>query len=93
MVSDEFRSPLHGILASAEFLREMTSDEPQVELISTVQHCGRTLLVSEHLAACPLLLTFSQDTINHILDYSKINSYEKISSTGSQEKKGLPAAP
>lgn len=51
MVSDEFRSPLHGILASAEFLREMTSEETQVELISTVQHCGRTLLVRKYLAA------------------------------------------
>lgn len=45
MLLDEFRSPLHGMLASAEFLREMTSEDAQVELISTVQHCGRTLLV------------------------------------------------
>ena len=47
---DEIRSPLHGILASADFLRELTSEEPQVELISTVQHCGRTLLVGRYLS-------------------------------------------
>ncbi|SLM37381.1 histidine kinase-group i protein [Lasallia pustulata] len=70
-ISHEFRSPLHGILASAEFLREMTSEEAQAELISTVQQCGRTLL----------------DTINHILDFSKINSYEKNSSSGNHDKK------
>ena len=60
-ISHEFRSPLHGILASAEFLRELTIDETQSELISTVQNCGRTLL----------------ETINHVLDFSKINSFEK----------------
>ena len=60
-ISHEFRSPLHGILASAEFLRELTTDETQLELISTVQNCGRTLL----------------ETVNHVLDFSKINSFEK----------------
>lgn len=64
-ISHEFRSPLHGILASAEFLREMTIDETQSELISTVQNCGRTLL----------------ETINHVLDFSKINSFEKSRSS------------
>ena len=60
-ISHEFRSPLHGILASTEFLQEMTDDETQSELISTIQSCGRTLL----------------ETINHVLDFSKINSFEK----------------
>lgn len=60
-ISHEFRSPLHGILASTEFLQELTTDETQSELISTVQSCGRTLL----------------ETINHVLDFSKINSFEK----------------
>lgn len=65
-ISHEFRSPLHGILASAEFLRELANDETQSELISTVQNCGRTLL----------------ETINHVLDFSKINSFEKSSFSG-----------
>src|ERR1700727_1434944 len=58
---DEFRSPLHGILASAEFLRDSHLDASQIEFISTIQNCSGTLL----------------DTINHVLDYSKINSFEK----------------
>jgi signal transduction histidine kinase len=59
-ISHELRSPLHGILASAEFLVETATTSFQQNLISTVDSCGRTLL----------------DTINHILDYSKINSFE-----------------
>ncbi|KAH6681445.1 M3EW, histidine kinase-group I protein [Halenospora varia] len=60
-ISHEFRSPLHGILASTEFLRESELDTSQLEFIGTIQSCGGTLL----------------DTINHVLDYSKINSFEK----------------
>ena len=79
-ISHEFRSPLHGkgffqrqfdnirgltsgigILASAEFLAETDVDAFQSSLVDTVSSCGRTLL----------------DTINHILDYSKINSFER----------------
>ena len=50
-----------GILASAEFLVDSTLDNFQSNLVDTVSSCGRTLL----------------DTINHILDYSKINSFER----------------
>ncbi|KAF7877649.1 hypothetical protein EAF04_001320 [Stromatinia cepivora] len=60
-ISHEFRSPLHGILASADFLRESNLDNSQTEFVSTIQNCSGTLL----------------DTINHVLDYSKINSFEK----------------
>ncbi|KAH8663362.1 hypothetical protein BGZ60DRAFT_432527 [Tricladium varicosporioides] len=60
-ISHEFRSPLHGILASTEFLRESELNTSQLEFIGTIQSCGGTLL----------------DTINHVLDYSKINSFEK----------------
>jgi hypothetical protein len=42
---DEFRSPLHGILASAEFLRDSSLDASQIEFISTIQNCSGTLLV------------------------------------------------
>ena len=51
----------HGILASAEFLADTEADAFQKSLIDTISSCGRTLL----------------DTINHILDYSKINSFER----------------
>ncbi|KAG8525974.1 uncharacterized protein KY384_000736 [Bacidia gigantensis] len=60
-ISHELRSPLHGILASAEFLADVTQDASQSSLVDTISSCGRTLL----------------DTINHILDYSKINSFER----------------
>ena len=60
-ISHELRSPLHGILASAEFLAETEADPFQSSLVDTISSCGRTLL----------------DTVNHILDYSKINSFER----------------
>lgn len=65
-ISHEFRSPLHGILASADFLRESDLETTQAEFVSTIQSCGSTLL----------------DTINHVLDYSKINSFEKAGDKG-----------
>jgi signal transduction histidine kinase len=55
------RSPLHGLLASVEFLAETDLTAFQDGLISTIDSCGRTLL----------------DTINHVLDFSKINSFQK----------------
>lgn len=60
-ISHELRSPLHGILASAEFLAETECDPFQNSLVDTIDSCGRTLL----------------DTINHVLDFSKINSFER----------------
>lgn len=52
---------MHGILASAEFLTDTESDAFQSSLVDTILSCGRTLL----------------DTINHILDFSKINTFER----------------
>jgi len=60
-ISHEMRSPLHGILASVEFLADTNLSGFQQSLIDTVDSCGRTLL----------------DTINHVLDFSKVNSFEK----------------
>ncbi|QSZ34751.1 hypothetical protein DSL72_007609 [Monilinia vaccinii-corymbosi] len=60
-ISHEFRSPLHAIMASTDFLRESNLDTSQTEFVSTIQNCSGTLL----------------DTINHVLDYSKINSFQK----------------
>lgn len=58
-VSHELRSPLHGILASAEFLADTSLDGFQRSLVETVDICGRTLL----------------DTIEHVLDFSKIKKF------------------
>lgn len=43
-ISHELRSPLHGILASAEFLAETSCDSFQGSLIDTIESCGHTLL-------------------------------------------------
>lgn len=57
-ISHEFRTPLHGVLASAEFLNDMAETTPtQLGFVQTIDTCGRTLL----------------DIINHVLDYSKLS--------------------
>lgn len=60
-ISHELRSPLHGILAAAEFLDGTHMNEFQRSLLETINACGRTLL----------------DTMNQVLDFSKIVSLEK----------------
>jgi len=56
-VIDEFRSPLHGILASAEFLSDSELDASQIDFVSTIQNCSETLLVGSMLSgALPLLI-------------------------------------
>ncbi|KAF1346510.1 hypothetical protein BDV97DRAFT_357220 [Delphinella strobiligena] len=58
-VSHELRSPLHGVLAGVEFLQESRLDPYQQEMATTISMAGHTLL----------------DTINNILDFTKINSF------------------
>jgi signal transduction histidine kinase/CheY-like chemotaxis protein len=60
-ISHELRSPLHGVLAAAEFLAETTLDEFQNSVLETMNACGRTLL----------------DTMNQVLDFSKMMSLER----------------
>ncbi|KAJ5294044.1 hypothetical protein N7508_008865 [Penicillium antarcticum] len=60
-VSHELRSPLHGILAAAELLQGTKLDDFQGSLLGTINACGRTLL----------------DTMNQVLDYTKLVSLEK----------------
>ncbi|KXT02950.1 hypothetical protein AC578_10576 [Pseudocercospora eumusae] len=60
-MSHELRSPLHGILGAAEFLAETTTDAYSAGLVTSIVTCGKTLL----------------DTLNHVLDYSKINKLGK----------------
>jgi signal transduction histidine kinase/CheY-like chemotaxis protein len=70
-ISHELRSPLHGILASCEFLEDSPLSSFQKDLISTADACARTLL----------------DTINMVLDYSKIDHLEStITKTGRSKK-------
>lgn len=63
-ISHELRSPLHGILASAEILKDTAADhaaaaDSQRDMVHMIESCGSTLL----------------DTLNHLLDYSAINKF------------------
>lgn len=58
-VSHELRSPLHGILGSAEVLQDQPIDDLSTSLVSQIESCGRTLL----------------DIIDHLLDFSDINHF------------------
>ncbi|KAM0553991.1 hypothetical protein ACHAPJ_007066 [Fusarium lateritium] len=58
-VSHELRSPLHGILLGAGLLRGSSLDPSQDDALLSVEACSRTLL----------------DTIDQILDWTKINRF------------------
>ncbi|KAH8422479.1 hybrid sensor histidine kinase/response regulator [Aspergillus melleus] len=62
-VSHELRSPLHGMLASAELLQATTLEPAQRDMVTMIETCGLTLL----------------DTMNHLLDFTKINNLTNIS--------------
>jgi CheY-like chemotaxis protein len=72
----ELRSPLHGILAASEFLAEQIASESPRSLLDTICACSQTLL----------------DTFEQILDFTKINSFQKKRrdhSIGSYEDRGV----
>lgn len=54
-ISHELRSPLHGILAGAELLRESMPNVSEASTIDIIETCGNMLL----------------DTMNHLLDFAK----------------------
>ncbi|KAF5022555.1 hypothetical protein F66182_5388 [Fusarium sp. NRRL 66182] len=60
-LSHELRSPLHGIVLCAELLRDTALDVFQGDVLRSLEVCGRTLL----------------DTINHLLDWTRINNFVK----------------
>ncbi len=57
-MSHEIRTPLNGFLGMAELLLETKLSAEQREYVETMRYCGTSLL----------------DTINHILDYSRIEA-------------------
>ncbi|KAE8381859.1 hypothetical protein BDV26DRAFT_254763 [Aspergillus bertholletiae] len=71
-ISHELRSPLHGLLGTVELLQDMVNSYAQQSLIETVYSCGRTLL----------------DTLNHLLDYAKINTLTPPQSSGTTGRQG-----
>lgn len=64
-ISHELRSPLHGILGSAECLQELPTDSFRSELVTQIETCGRTLL----------------SIVDHLLDYSKANNLAQMKQT------------
>ncbi|KAF5011133.1 hypothetical protein FDECE_2741 [Fusarium decemcellulare] len=58
-LSHELRSPLHGVLLSTELMADTKLDVFQSNIAHTIETCSRTLL----------------DTIDNLLDYSKVNSF------------------
>ncbi|KAJ5466548.1 hypothetical protein N7539_009504 [Penicillium diatomitis] len=62
-ISHEMRSPLHGILGANELLSEHIRSEFGLRLLDTIRACGQTLL----------------DTFEQILDFAKINSFDRNS--------------
>ncbi|KAF1985147.1 hypothetical protein K402DRAFT_422438 [Aulographum hederae CBS 113979] len=71
-VSHELRSPLHGILASSDLLRESMTDVNQLSTLQMIQICGNNLL----------------DTMTHLLDYAKINNLTSGKSKGNMTQSG-----
>ncbi|OTA99970.1 hypothetical protein M426DRAFT_27023 [Hypoxylon sp. CI-4A] len=63
-ISHDLRSPLHGMLGSLEFLEDTMTSAYQTSLIGAIETCGKTLL----------------DTIDHLLDYAKINNLNRAGS-------------
>lgn len=64
-ISHELRSPLHGILGTLEFIRDTPLDTFQTSMLNSLNSCGQTLL----------------DTINHVMDHSKMSEGTKNVST------------
>jgi signal transduction histidine kinase len=56
-ISHELRSPLHAVVGAAELLRQTSLDTSQEGIVRTIQISSTTLL----------------DTIDHLLDYGKMN--------------------
>jgi signal transduction histidine kinase/CheY-like chemotaxis protein len=60
-ITHELRTPLHGILGTADILSDTAMNATQYGMIHTIESCARTLL----------------DTINNLLDVTFINKYQK----------------
>ncbi|KAJ3509478.1 hypothetical protein NM208_g15664 [Fusarium decemcellulare] len=78
-LSHELRSPLHGVLLSTELMADTKLDVFQSNIAHTIETCSRTLL----------------DTIDNLLDYSKVNSFADSNnkSTGGKHSSHPDASP
>jgi signal transduction histidine kinase/ActR/RegA family two-component response regulator len=65
-LSHELRSPLHGIMASSELVREGISDRPLLSTLDMLDSCATTLL----------------DTFNNLLDHAVVTHSGQSGSSG-----------
>jgi signal transduction histidine kinase len=73
-ISHEIRSPLHGILATAELLSDTIRASEERSMLAMIQSCGTTLL----------------DTMNHLLEFAKINNLSQSKTKMAEDgKSGL----
>jgi signal transduction histidine kinase len=70
-ISHEIRSPLHGILATTELLNDSIQASEERSMLAMIQSCGTTLL----------------DTMNHILEFAKINNVSNSKTKKAQDGK------
>jgi signal transduction histidine kinase len=79
-ITHELRTPLHGILGTADILSDTAMNATQYGMIHTIDSCGRTLL----------------DTINNLLDVTFIDKYQKkpsrLSGNLGEKQIDLPAS-
>ncbi|KAI1341181.1 hypothetical protein F5Y15DRAFT_406589 [Xylariaceae sp. FL0016] len=61
-ISHDLRSPLHGLLGNMEFLEDTLTSAYQTSLLGAMETCSKTLL----------------DTIDHLLEHSKINNLNRV---------------
>ena len=84
-VSHELRSPLHGVLASAEFLGDEDLSGFQKTLVQTIDSCGRTLLdtIVRFFLPCSFIYFYAVTMIrNHPARFSHLNSHDQIAYQG-----------
>ena len=78
-ISHELRSPLHGIMGASHFLQSspVTRTAFENNMIYSIETCGKTLL----------------DTVDHLLDFAKINNFVKNSKPGVKGDGGFRGGP
>ncbi|KAG6355882.1 hypothetical protein INS49_015266 [Diaporthe citri] len=76
-LSHELRSPLHGVIAAVDLLHGTTLDVFQGDAVHIIETSGRTLL----------------DTLDHLLDHSKVNTFMTSSKLARRDRKELPPMP
>ncbi|KAM0491823.1 hypothetical protein ACHAP8_010327 [Fusarium lateritium] len=76
-LSHELRSPLHGVLLGTELMADTKLNVFQTNIAHTIETCSRTLL----------------DTINHLLDYSRVNSFDTGGIKSISSHSSRPEAP